>query len=44
MRLADKASEWHDTQTEQKQTNKNKQRIAKTNCKFNNHSLIDFKD
>ena len=28
MRLADKASDWHDTQTEQKQ-NKNKQRIAK---------------
>ena len=28
MRLADKAPEWHDTQTEQKQ-NKNKQRIAK---------------
>ena len=26
MRLADKASKWHDTQTEQKQ---NKQRIAK---------------
>ena len=28
MRLADEASEWHDTQTEQKQ-NQNKQRIAK---------------
>ena len=30
MRLADKASEWHDTQTEQKQNKiKNKQRIVK---------------
>ena len=28
MRLAGKASEWHDIQTEQKQ-NKNKQRIVK---------------
>ena len=28
MRLADKASEWHDTQNEQKQ-NRNKQRIMK---------------
>ena len=28
MRLVDKESEWHDTQTEQKQS-KNKQKIAK---------------
>ena len=30
MRLADKESEWHDTQTEQKRKQtKNKQRVAK---------------
>ena len=38
MRLA----EWRDTQTEQKQ-NKTKN-WESLNCKFNNHSLIDFTD
>ena len=43
MRLADKASEWHDTQTEQKQNKKIKD-CESLNCKFNDHSLIDFTD
>ena len=44
MRLADKASEWHDTQTEQKQNEKYTKDCENLNCKFNNHSLTDFTD
>ena len=35
MRLVDKESEWHDTETGQKQGKNKKKNCASLNCKFN---------